>query len=563
MSLMKRWSQAFQLSVLGNDAGRRFKLFLVGLVVLCNPIFLQAQSATARSEQQSISISDDDFAIIAQEIKSLDDPSFRAFLRARILGWLPRDGDKLRLQNVLLVASESLADIKAHEEQIGSATAAWLRESLIRSTTRWSPSEANALALKYPLRSNEQAKANPVKELTSALDRLNDPKTSKQAIESATKTFLKAKIPPAILFGELLQLDKNKSPHLQQVLAAVISLEESQTGAFPLHFLNLFRLLYLKNTTPTELQMRFLSSCVKATRLSPVAFNDPMVRGPAIELLALSLPYIERLVPAQYPEAAGRLQELNSGNLSSFKNRQAAENRISKSDRPLEQVIAEAEETNDKLFKRDLLERAARMAQKAGKWRQAIDLMVSRDSDEDAKKDCAIHSVRDEFLHEIVGSTLRDPEMEISEYAVSKMQCPIERSNALRGIAVRHYELRDIVRGEQMLGAAAKFLVDAEDSIGKAQSSLELAAAFQKFDTQNALAAFRSAVASINKVPSPTANVEKQSYSLLLPLAEDVIKVFRTLARHDRGASLALSADIRLEELRASATAGINSNPKP
>jgi hypothetical protein len=49
----------------------------------------------------------------------------------------------------------------------------------------------------------------------------------------------------------------------------------------------------------------------------------------------------------------------------------------------------------------------------------------------------------------------------------------------------------------------------------------------------------------------------------LLPLAEDVINVFRALAKHDRGASLALSAEIRIEELRASATAGINSNPRP
>jgi len=560
---MKRWLQAFQLLVLDDEAVRRTKVFLAGLVMLCNPIFLQAQSASPQGEQQSISISDDDFAIIAQEIKSLDDPTFRAFLRARILAWLPRDGDQLRLQSVFRVASESLADIKAHEEQIGSATAAWLRGSVIRSATQWNSSEANDLGLKYPLRSDEQAKANPIKELTSALARVDDPKTSAQSIESATKAFLKAKIPPALLFGELLQLDRNKSPHLQHVLAAVISLEESQTGAFPLHFLNLFRLLYLKNTTPTELQIRFLTACVKATRLNPVAFNDPVVRGPAIELLTLSLPHLERMVPAQYAEAAGRLQELNSGSLTSFKNRQAVENRISKSDRPLEQVIAEAEETNDKLLKRDLFERAARMAQKAGKWRQAIDLMVSRDSDEYAKKDCAIHSARDEFLEEIVGSTRREREMEVSEYAASKMQCPIERSNAIRGIAVHYYEHGDIVRGQEMLGAAAKSLGEAEDSIGNARSSLELAAAFQKFDPQNAPAAFRKAVASINKVPFPFGNAEKQSYRLLLPLAEDVIKVFRTLARHDRGTSLALSADIRLEELRASATAGINSNPIP
>lgn len=530
--------------------------------MLSNPVLPQSPTATTPSTPQSVSISDDDFSTLAQRIKTLDDPTFRAFLRARILNWIRPDADKLRLQSVLLVASDGLADIKAHEERIGDVTADWFRESLISFTARWDPNEATALALKYPLRT-EHAKTNPVRELTSALANLDGSRTSAKTIESATKTFSDAKMPPGALLGELFLLDKNKSPHLQQVLSAVISLEERQTGAFPLHFLNMFRVLYLKNTTPTELQVRFLTASVKATRLNPVAFNDPQVRGPAIELLTASLPHLERLTPGQYPEAAGRLQELNSATFSDFKTRQAVENRINKSDRPLEQVIAEAEETTDKLFKRNLLERAARMAQKAGKWRQAIELMVSKESDEDARKECASHSERDEFLADIVSSTLRGRAMEISEYAASKMQCPIERSNVLREIAVRYHQLDDVVRSQQILEAASKSLVEAEDGTAKAKASLTLAAAFLELDPIQAPAMFRSAVASINKVPSPVGNLEKQSYGSLLPLAEDVIKVFRALARHDRGASLALSADIRLEELRASATAGIMSSLIP
>ncbi len=559
---MRNTRQLTQCSAWVKEPGRRFLLLLAGVVVLSNPMFPQSLPATTPSTQQSVSISDDDFSTFAQRIRTLEDPTFRAFLRARILNWIRPDADKLRLQSVLLVASEGLADIKAHEEQIGDVTADWFRESLISFTTRWDSSEATALALKYPLRT-QHVKTNPVRELTSALANLDGSRTSAQTIESATKTFSDAKMSPGALFGELLQLDRNKSPHLQQVLSAVISLEEKQTGVFPLHFLNMFRVLYLKNTTPTELQVRFLTASVKATQLNPVAFNNPEVRGPAIELLTASLPHLERLTPGQYPEAAGRLQELNSATFSDFRTRQAVENRINKSDRPLEQLIAEAEETSDKLFKRDLFERAARMAQKAGKWRQAIEMMVSRDSDEDAKKECAVHSVRDEFLGEIIGSTLREREMGIAEYAASKMQCPIERSQALHDIAVRYYELADTVRGQQTLAAVTKSLGEAQDSIAKAQASLALAAAFQKFDPLNAPAAFRSAVASINKMPSPGGNLEKESYGSLLPLAGDVIKVFRALARHDRGASLALSADIRLDELRASATAGIISSPMP
>jgi len=90
-----------------------------------------------------------------------------------------------------------------------------------------------------------------------------------------------------------------------------------------------------------------------------------------------------------------------------------------------------------------------------------------------------------------------------------------------------------------------------------------LADAFLHFEPSGAQDAFHNAVESINKLPRPKNDEEKQFYLSLLPLAEDVIKSFRTLARQDRGTASALSAEIRLEELRACAAAGIDSSPKP
>lgn len=536
---------------------------LVVLIVLCSLMVLVGQAQTRPSDQQVVSISDDDFANIAQQIKSLKDPTFRAFLRSQILTWLTKDTDALRLQSALLVASDGLADIQSHKDQIWPPTASWLRESLIASIKRWSPAEADALARKYLLQINEPDKSDPVKDFTSALAKLNDPKTSDQGLELATKAILNKTIPPEILFGELLRLDKSNSPQLPQLLAAVLSLEENRTGAIPLSFLNFFRYLYLKEATPAELQVRFLNAVVIATRLSPVAFQDPAVRGPAAELLNGSLPQIQKLTPSHYPEVAGRLQELNSGALTNFKSRQAAENRINLSDHPLEQMITEADETQDKPFKRELLERAARLAQKDGKFRQAVDLMVSKDSSEDVKNECDTHSPTDEFLNEIVTSSLKNTDSETAEYAASKMYCPVDQTNALRDIAVRYYEKRNRVRGQRTLAAAAKSLSNVEDGTMKAHAALELADAFLRYEPAGAQDAFHDAIESINKLPRPKNDEEKEFYLSLLPLADDVIKAFRTLAVQDRGAAFALSAKIRLEELRACATAGIDSSAKP
>jgi hypothetical protein len=189
--------------------------------------------------------------------------------------------------------------------------------------------------------------------------------------------------------------------------------------------------------------------------------------------------------------------------------------------------------------------------------------MVSRDDAEETKRECAIHSATDEFLSEIVSSALRDKDMEISEYAASKMRCPLEKTNALREIAVRYYEDRDIVAGQRTAAAAAKYLREAEEGTGKARVSLTLATALLRFDPANAQEAFRGAVASINKLPRAKDEEEKRFYLSLLPLADDVITAFRTLGWQDREAALALSVEIRLEELRASAAAGIDSNLRP
>lgn len=542
---------------------KRLVQIVAGLIVLCYPMFLSAQSQTRPGEQQAISISDDDFANIAQQIKTLKDPTFRGFLRSRILTWLTEDGDGIRLQSALLVASDGLADIQTHKDQIWPPTARWLRQSMISSINRWSPFEAKVLARKYSLQINEPANNDPVKDFTSAISKLNDPKTSAQGMELATKAILNKTIPPEILFGELLRLDQSNSPQLPQILAVVLSLEENQSGSIPLSFLNFLRSIYLKKTTPAELQIRFLTASVTATRLSPVVFQDPAVRGPAAELLNASLTFIQKLTPTLYPEAAGRLQELNAGGLTNFKSRQAAESRISLSDHPLEQMITEADETNDKLFKRQLLERAARLAKKDGKLRQAVDLMVSKDDAEDIKVECATNFATDEFLNEIVTSALKDKDLENSEYAASRMYCPVNRTNALRAVAVRYYQERDRVRGQRSLAAAAKCLSNAEDGTMKARASLALADAFLYFEPSGAQDAFHNAVESINKLPRPKNDEEKQFYLSLLPLAEDVIKSFRTLARQDRGTASALSAEIRLEELRACAAAGIDSSPKP
>lgn len=559
MASTENASRILRNSASGHALGNWLRFATALVALCCSSLAISAQSGSAPVGSQKVSISDDDFASLAQHIKTLSDPTFRAFLRIRILSWLPDGGDKLRLQNAFLVGRDGLADIQSHQDQMWGPTAARMRESIIASLTRWSPTEASALGAKYQIEGDTQTNARTVKDFTGALARLNDPAVKDQALANASKAILSGDIPPPILLGELLRLDQNNSPQLAEILSVTLTLEEGHTGAFPLQYLNFFQHVYLKNTIPGQLQVRFLNAGVKATRLSPLVFEDAMTRGPAVQLLTGVMPKIEKLAPSLYPEAAGRLQQLSSFANGKLKDKQAAEIRISNSDRPLEQIIAEATDTVDQVYKGELLERAALLARKQGKAHQAVDLMISRDV-VSADEDCNKYSATDEFLSEIVGTALKGADMETAEYAATHMRCPVEQANAWRSIAVHYYEEQNVVRGQQSLGAALKSLNSAEDGLRKARVSLALASATLSFEPANSNDAFRRAVDTLNNLPRADKDDNKDFYGSLLPLAEDVIRTFRTLAKHDPGAARSLSVEIRLVELRASATAGIASD---
>src|SRR5438876_252434 len=63
-------------------------------------------------------ISDINFSLVAQQITGLKDPTFRAFLRARILGWLRSSIAVDGRQAALAVAAEGLSDLCSNQDDI-------------------------------------------------------------------------------------------------------------------------------------------------------------------------------------------------------------------------------------------------------------------------------------------------------------------------------------------------------------------------------------------------------------------------------------------------------------
>jgi hypothetical protein len=500
-------------------------------------------------QSSGVTISDIDFTSVAQQIKDLSNPTFRAFLRLRILSWVPAGGSTERREAALAVASEGLSDLCANQNEIWPATAFWLYDGFTKSVKGLELPDTVSENCK--LKKNDKA-SQPSRDLASAIKMLDDGATISTGTQLAKQAILSGQIPAPALLGQLLRLQTSNSPAWPELLSAVLFVEEQQPGALPLQMMGFFSPMFLRKSNPTEIQTRFLTVAVRATRLSPEDSSNPVIRGSIVELLSGILQPTRLLAPALYLEVASRLNSLSAGALNADLARQGSEERIRKSADPLEQTISEADITTDKFLKRQLLDRAARLAKEQGKLHQAIDLAVSGQDRNEADK----YSPVDQFLGEVVQIAIGKKEPVLAAYAISKLVNPLNKANGLRLLGRLYAQLKDMVKSKEALTESAKLLKRADNNNDKVRASLSLAEIILAYDPSAGYDAINQVVDTINRLPSAEKDKEKLYSLSLLPVAEDLIRGFGLFAAQDGQSALLLAREIKLSELRVSALSG-------
>src|SRR5687768_3307682 len=97
----------------------RSKAVIVCLVVIA--VSLLSSSAAAQfagPQSKPATVSDDDFIKLQQQITELKDPTFRAFLRMRLLSWEPSEPSSMRRQAAMEVATQGVSDLCEHQNEI-------------------------------------------------------------------------------------------------------------------------------------------------------------------------------------------------------------------------------------------------------------------------------------------------------------------------------------------------------------------------------------------------------------------------------------------------------------
>jgi hypothetical protein len=510
-------------------------------------------SFEADGQSDTPSISPENFSLLAVSVNDLKSPTFRAFLRMRLLSWAQLERPATR-DAALAVATEAVTDLCAHQDDIGRPTADFLLDSLSRSIKQLDSASADSILAKCVLKPDEKD-PQAARDLSDAMKTLRDPNRQSAGIEAAKKAILTAQVPDSNILGDLLMNQSNPAVFLE-LLTAALSTDERQPGAISLKLLPFFSAMFLKESNPIELRQRFIQHAVVRSRLQPEELDDVVVRGQVISLLRAIIRPTSVIAPALYPEVATRLNLLSPGTEAAGRTRQAVEDRIKASSDQLEQTISEAEGTSDPTYKTELLDRAARLALKNQKLRKAIDLAL-RAYTEPADQ----AQYLDRFLGQVLAEALKQKQPDVAQYAVSKMIASLNRATGYHSLGEYFVQLGDRLKSKEALNESLKQLRAAEDNADKAKAAFALAQSLLDIEPANSYDAFEMAVVAINHLASPEQDKERQYYSSLMPVAERAIEAFRLWSAKDDTRALSVAQEIKLPELRVSALSGAYSKP--
>lgn len=529
---------------------------VIGAFIIAGVCLLSVPTAAQQSGPQSKegSVSDDDFIKLHQQIKELKNPTFRAFLRIRLLSWEAPEPTATRRQAAMEIATQGVTDLCEHHDEIWAPTAAWLHAGFGKQIKTLQSSGETALKI-CVLKTD--TKNNSAKDLSSGIRMLSNPETSAAGLNLAKSAILSGQVSAETMLGQLISPNATHSPHLPELLNAVLVLEEQQPGALPLRVMPFFTSVFLAESVPSEIQMRFLVVAVRSSRLSAEELANPMQRSLVTTLLNGIINRAQQLTPALYPEVAARLSSVDRTALNRIETRLAAEERIQKASDPLEQLIFEANSASDEQLKKHFFLRAARQAKEQGQVSKAVDLVMKTVNDSDRNKDQSQPSWFDDFLSELVLLALKKESPLDATYAISKLTQRLQKARAFRVLGEHYGANQDKSRMKEAFAQSAKQLKAVDSSNEKVKASLLLAESVLKYEPADAYEAFRESIKTINTLPSPENDQEKMHYVKLLPVAEDLIRSFRLLGTRENQTATSLAAEIKIPELRLSALSGI------
>lgn len=450
-----------------------------------------------------------------------------------------------------------LEDVDKNSNQFSESETAFWRSHLISLLRVNSPAAASKFEEKY-LNTNQDKNLSNFQELNLS----KDPTT---IVNKLISEIQKGQVSPDIIFSVVEVQQKNKEEFVRLLESLLPFFENtSKIDDFAL-VLNALSSYYVSESAPLELRKGFLLFAVRLGQKALLEQANSQFAELSRNILRLSLPKIEELLPSQYPQALAIFSTLNSKLANENREKEEAYRRIRESRDKLQQVITEAENAENEALKEEFWKKAADIALQAKKIRLTVDLIMKIESNGELFQEW-----RNQFLKdEVLSAALKEKDFELAEYIIRHLQIPKERTDALLKIASKHLELKAVQESSEKLDEALKTAEKAETEASKVELMFRAVPIAAKLDKLKAFEVLNSAIDSANKIPTPTlddklgTNSRKKYVSdILFPIAAGFSEAFDVLAQADTGFADTLISGIRLKEWRLAAQIAVEKQRK-
>ena len=186
----------------------------------------------------------------------------------------------------------------------------------------------------------------------------------------------------------------------------------------------------------------------------------------AFNLLRVTVPLTQKLLPGMYPQAAAQLATVRARLPNDTVERSAIAERLRRSEDRLSQMITEANSATSSSLKNDLLVQAAQIALTEKKPQLAFDLAMSVVSDDNNR------GWRQQFLSELVKGAVENKDARLGLTIAWKVEMPLARAEALQRIALLFFNLKDLWKAKESLVDSLKLVRGSDNTPEKAISLL-------------------------------------------------------------------------------------------
>ena len=471
------------------------------------------------------------------QIKKIDDPAIRVFLKLRLASVLWTQPDQNTIAESITVAA--LDELDAHDT-IPSVDADIFRRDLLALL------QANA---------PDTAKRYTRKELGVAYSMLNSKGKEALAVSTLESELAKGWVPDLRLLFFLRRLETQQPSEFSRTLSIIVAAEERRAGTIRIEVFTWITDFYLKPDVQPDLKRRFLAAAVSSTRGS-YTLSDPNEVNDAYNLLVQILPHVKSLTPSLYPQAAAQLSSLMSRVSSARSQSEEIDERVRTSPDPLSQIITEARSATDATLKDELFLQGARLALEKGKLKLSLELAMSMSAASERKK------WQEQFLGELANTAIEKKAPEVAGEAIAQIQSQSFKIPALQKLTLYLFETNDVLKARELLEDNIKAINSIEEKTDKSLALLRLLPLVAKVNNEIVPVVGEQTIKSINSIPSPDNTTDKAVSAkyvqkTLMPLTWVALPIFQSLAERDESLASDLVNRIQLKEIKTSALLGV------